>query len=186
MKSLLQLSRLAVLLITSTLLGVAHAHAQASGPMEYQLKAAFIYNFAKFVDWPAESFPSKDSPVTLCIVGRDPFGAGFGAIEGRQVHGRVLRVRRGVAVEDLGMCNIAFVADSEERRYTAFLKTLAPAPVLTISDIEGFAASGGAVGLFVAEDRLQFDANLATLQRANLKASSHALKLARTVYGMKR
>jgi hypothetical protein len=182
----LHLASLAVLLISGVLFGITAGYAQTSGPAEYPVKAAFIYNFAKYVDWPAESFPSKDSPVTLCIFGRDPFGGGFGAIEGRQVHGRAFRVRRGVALDDVGGCNIAFVSDSEERRYMTVLKALAPLPILTMSDIDGFAEAGGAVGLFVAEDRLQFDANFATLQRANLKASSQALKLARTVYGMKR
>lgn len=186
MRFLLQLSKLTVLLIAGTLLGVPDACAQTGAPAEYELKAAFIYNFAKYVDWPPESFPSKDSPVTLCIVGRDPFGGGFAAIEARQVHGRPLRVRRSVSVEDIGACNIAFVSDSAERRYAAVLKALASLPILTISDIEGFAEAGGAVGLFMGDGRLQFDANFATLQRANLKASSQALKLARTVYGMKR
>lgn len=186
MRFLLQLSRLTVLLTAVALLGVNDGCAQTGAPAEYELKAAFIYNFAKYVDWPLESFPSKDSPVTLCILGRDPFSGGFGAIEGRLVHGRPFRVRRGADLEDIGTCNIAFVSDSVERRYAAVLRAVASLPILTISDIEGFAEAGGAVGLFMADGRLQFDANFATLQRANLKASSQALKLARTVYGMKR
>lgn len=159
---------------------------EGGGPPEYQVKAAFVFNFAKYVDWPPESFPSKDSPMTLCIIGRDPFGAALGSIEGRNVHGRPLRIRRNVAAEDAGGCNIAYLSESEERRVAGILKAIGTQPVLTMSDLEGFAEAGGAVGLFVAEERLQFDANFTALQRANLKASAQALKLARTVFGVKR
>ncbi|MGB0127571.1 MAG: YfiR family protein [Rhodocyclaceae bacterium] len=159
---------------------------EAGGPAEYQVKAAFILNFAKYVDWPAESFPSKESPLNLCIIGRDPFGTALGTIEGRTVHGRPLRIRRNVAAEDTGGCSIAYVSESEERRVPVVLKTIGTQPVLTLSDLDGFAEAGGAVGLFLAEERLQFDANFTALQRANLKASAQALRLARTVFGMKR
>jgi hypothetical protein len=159
---------------------------ESGGPPEYQVKAAFIFNFAKYVDWPPESFPSKDSPVTLCIIGRDPFGAALATIEGRNVHGRPLRIRRSVAADDAGGCHIAYLSESEERRIPGILKAIGTQPVLTMSDVEGFAESGGSVGLFVAEERLQFDANFTALQRANLKASAQALKLARTVFGLKR
>lgn len=160
--------------------------AQGAGPQEYQAKAAFIFNFAKYVEWPPEAFPSKDSPVTLCILGRDPFGSALSAIEGRTAHGRPLRVRRNVPAEDVAGCNIAYVTESEERHVPVILKAIGTQPVLTMSDLDGFAEAGGAVGVFVVEDRLKFDANLTALQRANLKASSQALKLARTVFGLKR
>jgi len=153
---------------------------------EYQVKAAFIYNFAKFVEWPADAAAARGGNFSVCIIGQDPFGAAFASVEGRLVSGRPLRVRRDVRLDDALGCQIAFIAESEERRYQALLKILETAPILTISDIEGFAEAGGAVGLFVLDKRLKFDANFATLQRTNLKASSQVLRLARTVYGIKR
>lgn len=159
--------------------------AAQSGPAEHQVKAAFLYNFAKYVEWPAEALPAG-SPVTLCLFGRDPFGAALAQLEGRQVQGRPFRVRRGVTEDDAAGCHLAFIADSEERRLPALLKALTGMPVLTISDIEGFVDAGGQIGVGVAEGRLQFDANLTALQRANLRASSQALKLARNVHGLKK
>jgi hypothetical protein len=161
-------------------------HAEGGGPQEYQAKAAFIFNFAKYVEWPPEAFPSRESPLTLCILGRDPFGPALGAIDGRTVHGRTLRLRRNVSAEEVAGCSIAYVTEAEERHVPVILRAIGTQPILTISDLDGFAEAGGAVGVFVVEDRLKFDANMAALQRANLKASAQALKLARTVLGMKR
>lgn len=173
-------------LVAAVTLVLPACPAMAADLAEYQVKAAFIYNFTRYVEWPPEAMNSKDNAFTVCIIGQDPFGAAFSSVEGRAVGGRPLRVRREVRLEDSVHCQVAFIADSEERRLQPMLKVLSSAPVLTISDIEGFAEAGGAIGLFVAENRLQFDANFATLQRANLKASSQALRLARAVYGMKR
>ena len=153
---------------------------------EYQVKAAFIYNFVRFVEWPADAPAMRDRDFSVCIVGQDPFGAAFASVEGRPVSGRPLRVRRDVRPDEAVGCHIAFIAESEERRYQALLKIMGTAPILTISDIEGFAEAGGAIGLFVLDNRLKFDANFATLQRTNLKVSSQVLRLARTVYGIKR
>lgn len=153
---------------------------------EYQVKAAFIYNFVRFVEWPADAPAMRDRDFSVCIVGQDPFGAAFASVEGRLVSGRPLRVRRDVRLDDAATCHVAFIPESEERRYQALLKFLGTTPILTISDIEGFAEAGGAIGLFVLDNRLKFDANFATLQRTNLKVSSQVLRLARTVYGIKR
>lgn len=156
-----------------------------NGLSEYQVKAAFIYNFAKYLEWPAESFATKDAPIQLCLVGRDVFGAPLAAIEGRKAQGRELRVRRGVAGDEIRTCHIAFVTYTEERRVAALLAQAAGFPVLTMSDIEDFAQSGGAVGFVNADQRVQFEINLQTLQRSNLRLSSEVLKLARVVYGVK-
>lgn len=155
-------------------------------PDEYQVKAAFIYNFAKFVEWPAGVLGAKDLPLTVCLVGRDPFGTAWAGIEGRQVQGHPLQVKRGVVPGEAGGCHVLFIADSEERRVPALLTAVGSLPVLTVSDMEAFAEAGGAVGLVVAEGRLQFDTSLTALQRAGIRASSQVLKLARNVLGMPR
>ena len=160
--------------------------AEATSPSEYQVKAAFIYNFAKYAEWPSEVMGSRDKPFTLCIVGRDPSDSAFSSVEGRQVGGRPLKIRRDVRMEDIAGCHIAFISESEEHRLQSVLKSMASAPILTISDIDGFVEAGGAVGMFVADDRLKFDANFTALQRANIKVNSQVLWMARTVHGVKR
>ncbi len=148
---------------------------------EYQIKAAMIYNFAKFVEWPADALAPAPAPLTLCVLGRDPFGGALAAIEGRSAQGRELRVRRGLAADEFRGCHLLFIADSEERRLPALLRTLANQPVLAVSDIEGFAEAGGTIALIESDGRLQFEINLGAAQRANLKISSQLLRLAKLV-----
>jgi hypothetical protein len=179
--------RKSALIAAALMFGAGASPLRAGGlPDEYQVKAAFIYNFAKFVEWPTDSLGPKEAPLTVCLAGRDPFGAAWAGIEGRQVQGRALQVRRGVIPGETAGCHVLFVADSEERRVPAILAAVGSQPVLTISDAESFAESGGAVQMVVADGRLQFDASLTALQRSRLKASSQVLKLARTVIGMPR
>jgi hypothetical protein len=159
--------------------------AQAPAVSEHEIKAAFVYNLAKYVDWPAETLPAPESPILLCVVGKDRFGNAFSAIDGRKAQGRDVRVRRGLAPEEIRGCHIAFVSDSEARRVGAVLAQASGVPALTVSDIEGFAEAGGAVGLVSTDQRVQFEVNLHSVQAANLKLSSQVLKLARVVYGFK-
>lgn len=152
---------------------------QAEGLSEPQIKAGFVYNFAKYIEWPAEAFAAKEAPFSMCLVGRDAFGAAFDSFEGKTVHGRAFVVRRiGGAGEDFRGCQILFVSDSEQRRAAALVRS-SQAALLTVSDIDGFIDMGGGIGLLNAEDRVQFEVNLGALQRASLKASSQLLRLAR-------
>lgn len=152
---------------------------QAQALSEAQVKAGFLYNFVKYIEWPAEAFLSKDAPVWMCIAGRDPFGSAVDAFDGKQVHGRSIAVRRIPAGnEDFRGCHVLYVSDSEQRHVAPLLRS-AQGAILTVSDIDGFIDVGGAIGLVSADERIQFEVNAATLQRASLKASSQLLKLAR-------
>lgn len=162
----------------------AIAYAQSPDPSEHEIKAAFLYNFARFTEWADESKNPRASDFVLCIVGKDFFGPALAAIEGKLVHGQPLRVRRGVALESLRDCHMLFVSDSEERRLPAVLKAAQAHPVLTVSDIEGFAEAGGMIGLVLVDKRFRFDVNLAPAHRARLKISSQLLRLARSVSGI--
>lgn len=156
------------------------AWAQSAGLTEYQVKAAFIFNFTKFTDWPESG---REASLTVCIAGRDPFGSALSAFDGRTVNGREFRVRRSVNSEDLRGCSILFLAQSEERRMNNFLHAAANHPILTVSDIEGFVDSGGMIGLVMADERVQFDVNLTAVHPTNLKLSSQMLRLARNISG---
>lgn len=158
---------------------------KAQALSEIQVKAGYLYNFARYIEWPVEAFPGANAPFVLCVAGRDPFGQALQAIDGKPVQGRPLQVRRGVAVENLQGCHLAFFSDSEERRAVQALRWTGGA-LLTVSDIDGFIDVGGGIGLVYSDERIQFEVNLPVLQRAGLKASSQLLKLARHVVGARR
>ena len=148
---------------------------------EAQAKAAFVLNFARYVEWPASAFSSREAPLTACLVGRDALGASLAALEGRAVQSRTLKVRRGVAPDDVRGCHLIFIAESEERRIVPIVRSVAMQPVLTVSDTERFIDIGGGIGLVFGDDRLQFEVNRQALDQAQLKASAALLKLARNI-----
>lgn len=174
--------RIALLLLLASPVA---ARAQTPSLPENQIKAAFLYNFAKFTEWPGEAKEGFEGGFVLCITGNDPFGVAFEAIEGKPMRGQPFRVRRRVMLEELKGCHMLFVPESEERRMAAILKAASVHPVLTVGDVEGFALAGGMIELALTGSRMQFDINLAPANRANLKISPQLLKLARSVSGRK-
>jgi len=163
------------------LLGAASA-AAADGSTDAQVKAAFVYNFAKFTEWPAASFASPQAPIRLCVSNVDETQAkAFAAIEGKPVQGREVRIKRSPTSAEIGECNILYVGDDDARRAQMALQAARNASVLTVSDNEGFIDSGGVIGLVYADNRIQFEVNLAAAQRAGLKIASQVLKIARLV-----
>ncbi len=147
---------------------------------EYAVKAAFIYNFAKFTEWPPAAGGARD-PIVLCVFAGEPYDAALASIDGKSVQGRPLRIRRGVRPAEVKSCHMVFIAVSEERRIPELLRAAGGSPVLTIGDAEGFAEGGGMIGLISADNRMQFEINNEAAQRANLKFGSQLLRLARLV-----
>ncbi len=148
-----------------------------------KVKAAFMVNFAKFLEWPSDAFSGRDAPLTLCVTGRGPVGAALSAYERRLVQSRELRVRRSVTPEELRGCHMVYVGEFEERHMLQILRAAAGLPLVTVSDIDGFADAGGTIGLVEAEQRVQFEVNIASAQRANVRVSSQLLRLARNTRG---
>src|SRR5262245_39798930 len=133
MKQRLALAVSAVLTTCLALLGGLESHAQSS-TVEYQVKAAFLYNFAKFVDWPSAAFGRPDDPFTICLAG-DPFaGALEKVIQGEALNGRRLAVRRIAPAESIQGCQIMYVDSSQDRRYSEMNATVANAPILTVGE----------------------------------------------------
>jgi hypothetical protein len=163
------------------LLGAVPALA-ADGSTDAQVKAAFVYNFAKFTEWPASAFASPQAPIHLCLSGVDEAQAkAFSGIAGKPVQGREVRIKRNPTSAEIGDCNILYVGDDEPRRAQAALQAARNTNVLTVSDSDGFADSGGVIGLVYADNRIQFEVNLGAAQRAGLKIASQVLKIARVV-----
>lgn len=172
----------AILLSLLLLFSLAAGGAAASLPptREYQVKAAFIYNFMKFVDWPGEAigFPST---ITLGILGKDPFGEALDEVEGKTAKGRRVVVVRFRKVEEVRECDVLFVSGSEKGRLPHILKGLQSARVLTVADQEGFCEAGGMINLVSAKSRIVFEINAGAVGRSRLRVSSQLLKLARSV-----
>lgn len=148
---------------------------------EAQLKAAYLVNFLKYVE-----FPGTRTTVNLCLFGRDSLGPYLASYEGRQIGGRELHIRRVSSPEQMSDCHELFIPDTEESRIAAVLRWTDKLPILTVSDAETFAREGGAIALIRSEGRLQFEINTDALNRANLKASSQMLRLARQINGTAR
>ncbi len=163
-----------------TLLGLTLAPAKAVGQgsdlREYQIKAAFIYNFAVYVEWPTEQ-----KPRTVCTLGADTFAPALETISGKVVKNQTLMVRRIAEIEDAGACDILFIGRSERINLPSILDTVRNRPVLTISDMERFTHAGGMIGLLSRDNKVLFEINLKRAQQSQLKVSCQLLKLARDV-----
>ncbi len=145
---------------------------------EYDVKAAFLFNFAKFVEWPDQG---TTGPLKLCLLGSDPFGDALSALEGKRVQGRLLQTRRDIDEDAATSCHILFVNELDKRRLLNVLRKLQHLPVLTVSDSKDFAEIGGIIGFITVDNRIQFEINLEAAQKARLRISSQLLKLARLV-----
>ena len=167
----------------TTALNVDAATALAvEGPGEYEVKAALLFNFARFVAWPAESFSGPDAPFVVAVVGNDPFGQALErTLAGKTVGGRPIQIRRWRKARDRGPCQILFVAASERGSLRAVLDDVRDQPVLTVGDMAEFATSGGIIGLVMERSHVRFEINSASATRARLAISSRLLSLARVV-----
>jgi hypothetical protein len=153
-------------------------------PTEYQVKAAFLYSFAKFVQWPADAFTSAGDPFVVGVLGDDPFGRILDdTLAGKSVLDRPIRVRRFGAAEEALQAHIVFVGTSDGPERQRILKALRGRAVLSTGDDEGFAQSGGIVGFTTRDKRVRFEINLERADEARLKISSQLLKLATIVPG---
>lgn len=148
---------------------------------EYDVKAAFLYNFTKFVDWPQQP-GSRQEPMCICIVGADPFGSSVDRIvEGKSVNGRPLVVRRLNRFEDAKACAIAFISTSEKARVRSILDTLKGSTVLTVGDTPQFAELGGVINFVLEDNLIHFEINVDAARVQGLTISSRLLGLARIV-----
>lgn len=145
---------------------------------EYEVKAAFIYNFAKFVEWPEGS---PDNVLQVCILGEDPFGKAIDSIESKSIGKRKVALNRINSVKNSGSCHILFIASSEKRQLRSITQTLSSAKILTIGDSEGFAKKGLVINLFMDKGRVRFEINLDAARRSGLRISPRLLELARIV-----
>jgi uncharacterized protein DUF4154 len=162
---------------------VLDAQAPVRVPIEYQVKAAFLLNFAKFIEWPARAFVDEGAPVNICVFRYDPFGASLDeVVRGKNIKNRGLVARRVSEVTELSGCQLIFVSEKEQKRLAEVLGSVRGSSALVIGETEDFAQRGGGIQFFLEDQRLRFAINVDALQRARLTASSKLLALARIVH----
>jgi len=170
---------LAILLLTCAL-GLPLC-AQASA-QEYQIKAAFLYNFAKFVEWPPATFQDASGPIHICVLGSTPLDWMMeDMVRDKNVDGRALTVRKFTNISQAGNCQILFVSASEQKHQRAILESTKTSDVLTVGETDTFVAEGGVVGFNLERGRIHFDINLQAAQLQRLRISSKLLSLATNV-----
>ena len=156
-------------------------------PTEYQVKAAYLFNFLKFVEWPGDPLADTHGRWVIGIVGDNPFGDELTQIvSGKTIQGHELLVRRFQPGEDLRACHVLFISASEKKRLPSVLATLSGSSVLTVGDMDHFIESGGMIQFVMEEKRVRFAIDVGTSSQARLKVSSKLLSLARTVTGVER
>lgn len=163
---------------------VGTASEQRAQTNEYEVKAAYLYNFARFTDWPQDSFPTPSHPIVIGVVGDDPFkGYLEQAISGKTANGRSLVIRRYRSGHDVSSCHILFISASERNRLSQIVYRIRDRSVFTVSETEGFLAVGGLANFIIQNNKVRFEINLDSANRARLKLSSKLIVLARVVKG---
>lgn len=157
------------------------ALAQTPPSTRYQLQALYLYNFAKYTQWPQEVLGDSAAPFVLGILGQDPFAKDIEIIKGKPIKNRKLVVKYFTRVQEVSDCHILFISPSEKNLLPEILKALENSSVLTVSELEGFIEQEGMVNLAVENNRLVFEINQAAAEKAKLKFDARLLQLAKTV-----
>jgi hypothetical protein len=149
---------------------------------EYQVKAAFLYNFAKFVDWPSQTFKTPQDPIMICVLGHNPFGNALkDVIRGKSIDGRAFAFRQVGNAGEAESCQILFVSSAEEKRFRSLWGGSKPAGILTVGEAQGFAANGGVINFKLEDGRVRFEINVSAAELEQLHISSKLLSLAQIV-----
>jgi hypothetical protein len=147
---------------------------------EYEVKAVFLYNLAKFIDWPDKSFDNSPT-LTVYILGDDPFGPNLDAIKGKLIKGKTVVVKQIASPTALKNVGILFIARSEKEQLPDILKSLSGLPILTVGDTQSFANRGVMVNFYIENSKIRFEINMEAARLAGLKISSNLLKMGKII-----
>ncbi len=172
-------AHVAAMAFAVALAGNCNLSAQTPKITEYQVKAAYLANFGRFVEWPGSATAAKSESFNICVLGRDPFGADLdAALAGETIGGAHMLAKRISRPQDAVDCRILFISSSEVSQWKEISAALKALSVLTVSDMPEFARRGGIIQFLLDGNRVRFDINLAATERAGLNLSSELLKLA--------
>jgi YfiR/HmsC-like len=166
------------------LLAIPVMRAQSPKPTDYDVKAAYLYNFGRFIEWPGRVGPAQggDGSFTVCVLGQDPFGSSLDTtLAGETIGGKSVVAKRISSPQESGNCQILFLSLTEGRRLDKIIADLDKKAVLTVSDMPQFAERGGMIQFVLDGKKVRFEVNLTAAQNAGLTLSSELLKVATTV-----
>jgi len=173
---------LATIAIAWGLLLVPATHAQSTKPTDYEVKAAYLYNFGRFVEWPAKLTTTQTGAFSICVLGEDPFGPALDVtLAGEKIGNQKVVARRISSPHESVDCQILFISASEASRLNKIMDSLDKTATLTVSDIPQFSQHRGMIQLVLEGSRVRFEVNLTATQRAGLTLSSELLKVATAV-----
>lgn len=176
-------ARLSAALAGLAALLIAGPVGNAQSASDYQVEAAFLFNIAKFVQWPDNSFPDANAPFTICVIGQDPFGDALDSVQ--SIGSRAVEVDRYPSLRNVNeaqYCQIAFVSSSEKSRFRKIIGLFEKKSVLLVADSAGFASSGGSVEFRMEEGHVRLAVNPESASRAHLTVSSKLLAIAEIVH----
>ena len=175
---------------------IAFADTSSAKYKEYEVKAAFIFNFLKFIDWPEEKTAANNNKIIIGIIGEDPFGPATDVFKGKSIEEHKLLLTRFEGIEqikkmpekeknkhldEIKTCHLLFICQSEQKQLRDIIEIVHDSSVLTIADTDGFIEAGGIINLFTEENKIRFDINQAAAENTGLKIRSQLLRLAKTV-----
>jgi hypothetical protein len=149
---------------------------------EYMIKAAYLLNFARLIEWPGDAFATRSSPITIGVLGSDPFGQGLDlTVEGKKISNRQILVKRLQWGQDLRQCQIVFISAADSSRIGELASRVGGLPVLIVSEGTDLAKRGATINFSIEDDRVRFEVNVEAAKRARLNISSQVLRVARIV-----
>jgi hypothetical protein len=156
----------------------------AESPSEYQVKTAYLYNFAKFIHWPDSAFSDAKAPLVIGVLGNNPFNGLLKQLESKTVHNRPIKIKYFKSVKDVLNCQLLYIYPSESNELVEILKVLRTKPIITVSEANTFAEQGGVIQLVTKRGRLRFVFNLEVTKANDIKVDSQLLNLAADVLGV--
>lgn len=173
-----------LLLLSSVLLISGNVRAQDAQPSEYQVKAAFIFNFIRFTEWPPDAFAESTSPLTIGVLGESPFGAELErAVQTKTINNHAMVVTSCRTLAEAKRCQVLFISVSENHRLAEIFEGLGEAHVLTVGETENFIKSGGMINFYREGNKFRFEINDAATKRVGLKIDSKLLGLSKKPSG---
>jgi hypothetical protein len=171
--------RAAVLLLACGFAFAFPARAQETGPSQYQIKAVFLYNFVKFVEWPTQAHAGPTSPTVIGVLGENVFGDNVEkAIHNKVIHQHPLQFKKFDSVADVTNCHVLFISASERKRFPQILETLRGKSILTVSESDRFIQDGGMINFIIMDLKVRFQINNERARKAGLIISSDLLNIA--------
>ena len=176
-------SRVAALVLAAVVLSLPHAGA-AQRATTNEVKAAFLYNFARFTEWPPDAFPSESAALVIGVAGDEALRHSIdNVIQGKHAGIRTLTTRQVTDANDTGGVQMLYIGGTAASRAEDFVSALNSGPILTVGDVERFPEKGGMINFLIAENRVRFEIRVDAAERSRLKVSSRVLTLAKTLYG---